>query len=337
MERVGVVVIGRNEGARLARCLRSVDGHSHAVIYVDSGSTDASVDLARSMGAHVITLDMSTPFTAARARNAGFDRLLAAAPDLEYVQFVDGDCELVEGWLPAAAQALDDDPTVAATFGRLRERHPEASVYNRLADIEWDTPIGETTACGGNALMRVAAFRQVGGFDATLASVEEPELCQRFLRAAWKVWRLDAEMGLHDAAMLHFRQWWTRTVRSGYGFLDASTRFGAGPDGSFDIHVRRARRWSLGWPSLVVLASVAGRLAGGRRMAVVTGGAVAMALPAQMARLAVLCHRRRALGWRTAVPYGVLTMAGKWPSMWGQHQYRRDAAAGCHARLIEYK
>src|SRR5947208_651959 len=125
---IGVVVIGRNEGERLRLCLRALDGHRAATVYVDSGSSDGSTDLARSLGADVIELDHDTPFTAARARNAGFDRLTDLYPEVEFVQFVDGDCELAAGWLEAAIDMLRTRPKTAVVFGRLRERHPEAAV-----------------------------------------------------------------------------------------------------------------------------------------------------------------------------------------------------------------
>src|ERR1700738_3404233 len=88
---VGVVVIGRNEGDRLRRCLESVRGTADRVVYVDSGSSDNSVAMSRGLGATVVELDLRIPFTAARARNEGFDRLLGEQPALRYVFFVDGD------------------------------------------------------------------------------------------------------------------------------------------------------------------------------------------------------------------------------------------------------
>src|SRR3954468_8263994 len=162
LARVGVVAIGRNEGGRLRRCLESLDPAARPTVYVDSGSTDGSPDLARSLRADVIGLDLSVPFTAARARNAGFDRLLAVAPGVEYVQFVDGDCEVDPGWILTATEVLDGRPEVVGVCGRRRERYPEASVYNRLCDLEWDGRPGETDACGGDALMRVSALKAVG-------------------------------------------------------------------------------------------------------------------------------------------------------------------------------
>src|SRR5262245_21767803 len=162
---VGVVAIGRNEGERLQRCLRSIAGKVQAIVYVDSGSTDDSVDFARSVGAEVVELDLFKPFTAARARNAGIARLRELNHDLELVQVVDGDCEIMDGWLERAVRELNENADVAVVCGRRRERFPEASVYNKLCDMEWNTPIGEAEACGGDALIRLPAFRQVGGCD----------------------------------------------------------------------------------------------------------------------------------------------------------------------------
>src|SRR5262245_37385433 len=133
--RCAVVVIGRNEGERLQRCLQSLCSNA-LVVYVDSGSTDGSVEWARAQGAEVIELDVTTPFTAARARNAGWHRLRSRAPECPYVQFVDGDCEITGGWLNQAVAFLDTHDRVGVVAGRLRERHPERSIYNRLCERE---------------------------------------------------------------------------------------------------------------------------------------------------------------------------------------------------------
>lgn len=218
---IGFVVIGRNEGARLGTCLASVLGPDRKVIYVDSGSTDNSVGLAIGFGVPVVELDPARPFTAARARNAGLWWLNDRYPELEYVHFIDGDCELVEGWLPIAVSALQAEPTLAAVCGRRRERHPEASPYNRLCDSEWDTPIGLTDTCGGDALFRTAPLLAAGGFREDLIAGEEPDLCFRIRGAGWQIRRVDADMTLHDAAMTRFSQWWQRSRRSGYATAEA--------------------------------------------------------------------------------------------------------------------
>src|SRR5262249_32042624 len=144
---VGVVAIGRNEGQRLKRCLISVVGIARYVVYVDSGSTDGSVELARSLGADVVELDPRIPFAPGRARNEGFRRLRELCPDVRYVQFVDGDCEVVSGWLAKAAAFAAEHADIAVVAGRRRELYPERSVYNLMCAIEWELhPVGEAWA-----------------------------------------------------------------------------------------------------------------------------------------------------------------------------------------------
>jgi GT2 family glycosyltransferase len=342
MSAIGVIVIGRNEGERLRRCLDSLSGFGITVVYVDSDSTDHSVALARMQNANVVELDMSIPFSAARARNAGFARLLEIDPEVRFVQFLDGDCEIADGWLDQAHRALESRPKIAVVFGRLRERFPQRSIYNRTADIEWNMPIametgdGEVWACGGIAMIRVAAFQGVGGFDPSIPAGEEPELCQRLRNAGWSIVRLDAEMSWHDSAMLRFRQWARRQIRTGYGGLDFATRFERRGNGPFCRQVRSARVWALGWPLAVVVGGSIAVWLGGPVTGGLTVGFLILLLPAQAVRIAV-GNRSRACGLLVALAYGILTIVGKFFQLFGQCLLLRDRLAGRHARLIEYK
>ncbi len=254
VSRVGLVAIGRNEGQRLRQCLESVVSPTTPVVYVDSGSTDGSVALARSLNVHVVELDLTIPFTAARARNTGLAALLELVPDLEFVQFVDGDCEVITDWLATAQQHLQQHPELAVVCGRRRERFPTASPYNRLCDLEWNTPIGEAKACGGDAMMRVAALQKVGGYNPTLIAGEEPELCVRLRQAGYKIWRLDAEMTLHDAQMTQFGQWWKRMVRGGYAYAEGAWLHGAPPERHWTKETRSILVWGVAIPLMSVAA-----------------------------------------------------------------------------------
>ena len=265
MNSIGIVVIGRNEGERLRTSLASLASAAVPVpvIYVDSGSSDGSIELARGAGAEVIALSDATPFSAARARNAGFDYLMDRYPNMQFVQFIDGDCELLGNWLIKAARELEARPTVAVVCGRRRERFPEKSFYNRLADMEWETPVGEVKSCGGDAMIRAEAFKAVGGFEASIAAGEEPELCRRLRAKKWTILRINVDMTLHDSAMLRFGQWWRRGVRSGYGALDVQTRFpatdsSAGP-GPFSRQILSTRMWGVGWPAATLLGMMLAR------------------------------------------------------------------------------
>ena len=247
------VVIGRNEGARLIACLQSLQGRVRRVVYVDSGSTDDSVCRARQLGVTVVELDVSIPFTAARARNAGIEALKRGTP--EYVQFIDGDCELDAAWIEQAEKVLAESSDIAVVCGRRRERHPEASVYNRLCDREWDTPVGEAKHCGGDASMRFAAIAEAGGYSADMIAGEEPELCVRLRKARWKIWRLDAEMTRHDAAITAFSQWARRVMRAGHAFAEGAARHGKPPERHWVQEMFRAMIWGAVLPIAVLVLS----------------------------------------------------------------------------------
>lgn len=302
---------------------------------MDSGSSDGSVEMAKALEVEVVELDRNIPFTAARARNEGFRRLRELHPNVELVQFVDGDCEVAAGWLQTAATILDQRRDVAVVCGRRRERYPKASVYNRLCDVEWNTPVGEANACGGDAMMRTDAFANMGGYNSAVVAGEEPELCMRLQKAGWKVIRADAEMTLHDAAMARFWQWWKRAVRGGYGGTDIAVGFERGV-GDFSCQMRSARYWAIGWPAVVVLLTGATLALGGWRAAGVAAALALAILPAQMARVA-LKARRRAGDIKTALEYGCFTMLSKWAHLQGQFRYWRDRRSGRHLSLIEYK
>lgn len=319
-----VVVIGRNEGERLKRCLNSIVGAGGTVIYVDSDSTDGSVELAERLGASVVRLDMSRPFTAARARNEGFRRLRECDPGVAHVQFVDGDCEVSAGWIGAASAFLDTRPDVAAVCGRLREMHPERSIYNLLCDVEWEKPVGEVAACGGNVMMRAGAFAAAGGFRDDMIAGEEPELCLRLRTAGWRIWCIDADMARHDAAMTRFGQWWRRTLRGGYACALGASLHGATPE---RYRVRESRRiwlWGLVLPLAILVVSAA---AGPWALL------MALAYPLQVARLAVRGSRSTRENWLRAF----FLVFGKLPEMLGQLKFAISDRSGRPTRLIEYK
>ena len=253
---IGVVVIGRNEGDRLVTALRSTLRGNASVCYVDSGSKDGSVAQAQKMGAMVVSLDPARPFSAARARNAGFDALFEAEGSVAFVQFMDGDCELDPAWIGTAMDFLQSNPSAAIACGRRRERFPESSIYNRLCDMEWNTAIGKTLECGGDFMVRASAFTQVSGFRAGMIAGEEPELCARLRAAGWEIWRLDAEMTRHDANMLRFRQWWRRALRCGYAYASITHLHGRGPDRL----KRRQMRSAIAWGAVIPAVILAGAL-----------------------------------------------------------------------------
>ena len=321
---IAVVAIGRNEGERLRACLASVLRFANLVVYVDSNSTDDSVAMAKALGVDVIVLPADVAFTAALARNAGWRRAREIAPQVEFIQFVDGDCAVVEGWIPRAHEFLTSHSDVVAVCGRRRERYPDRSIYNTLCDMEWATPIGEAKACGGDVMMRAAALDAVGGYRDSLIAGEEPELCVRLRAQGGRVWRLDAEMTLHDAAMTRIGQWWKRSMRAGYAYAEGAHLHGAPPERHCVRASRRAWVWGLGIP----LASLLGALLWSPWAL-----AALLVYPLQMLRLY--------LGFggplKARAARAAFTVLGKFAEAFGQLKFMARRLSGGPARLIEYK
>jgi glycosyltransferase involved in cell wall biosynthesis len=297
------------------------------VVYVDSNSTDGSVAVAREMGATVVELDLSIPFTAARARNEGLTKLLTIDPACEFVQFVDGDCEIVVGWLERASTELMGNDKVAVVCGRRRERFPDASVYNRLCDMEWNLPSGDIAFCGGDAMMRVAALQQVGGYNATLIAGEEPEMCLRLRGNGWIIRGIATEMTLHDAAMMRFSQWWKRNVRAGHAFAEVSSQHAREPERFWYKDARSNWIWgcivpltllALGWPTRGI-------------------SLVGFGLYALLWFRIFQWTRRQGMNTRDAMTNAFFMLLGKFPQAAGQIKYLRNRLLGRRSRVIEYK
>ncbi len=327
---IGAVAIGRNEGSRLERCLESLlaDPNTARVVYVDSNSSDGSCEYARKLGVEVVELDTTKKFTAARARNAGFRRLAEIDSKIEFVQFVDGDCELQAGWLDAALSKFETDERIAVVCGRRRERFPEYSLYNKLCDMEWDTPVGEAQACGGDALIALAALQEVGGYKAELIAGEEPEMCFRLRQRGYRIWRIDQEMTLHDANISSPGQWFRRAKRSGHAFAEHATLHGAEGE---HLGVRRTLSnlvWGAAIPGAVgALALGAGPLAATVAGTAAYGYLYKKSLSHARARRSEHDARLEAVGW----------VAGKIPEALGAFSYLRARALGRQTKLLEYK
>lgn len=318
---IGVVVIGRNEGERLRRCLHSIDTAEHPVVYVDSASTDGSVALARACGVEVVELDMSIPFTPSRARNVGFAELRRRFEGVRWVQFVDGDCELIAGWLSAARDFMSNRERVVAVRGRLRERFPERSIYNRLLDDAVELPDSEIDACGGIVMMRCDAFEASGGFRADLFVGEERELCRRLRLSDGQIWRINRAMAWHDLDMMHFHQWWRRTKRTGFSNAQGMHLFGA-DDRSVGRHVWRAVAWAAVLPAVILAATWA------------FGAAALVALllyPLQVLRMTLSMSGR----FSHRLASATFLMLGKFPELLGQIQFWTSRQPVVHARSFD--
>ena len=326
---VGVVVIGRNEGDRLLHCLESVLRQASKVVYVDSGSTDNSIECAKDLGSTVVSLDLSLPFSAGRARNAGFSSLIESYPDIGYVQFVDGDCILSQDWLMHAVAVFEEKHDVSIVCGRRREISPAHSIFNMMCDIEWDTPVGYAESCGGDFLVRASIFQSIGGFNDAVIAGEEPEMCYRLRKTGGKVYRANFEMTLHDAQMDTFSQWWKRTLRSGHAYMQC-------------LYLHRKS------PNSNDLRSVISILFWGGLLPVVTVLSVVFDLAALVALIVFLYiylvskiyyHVRKSKKSRPtdSLIFSIFTTIGKIPQFFGVLKFITTTIVSGHPRIIEYK
>ena len=324
---VSVVVIGRNEGARLVRCLESIvametDGFAVETLYVDSASTDGSPQRVAALGAKVIEVRPQRP-SAALGRNAGW-----RATGADFVLFLDGDTQLHPLFVRRALEAMRD-PAVAVVWGHRREAHPEQSSYVRALDLDWIYRAGPGEFCGGDALMRRDVLEQVGGFDASLIAGEEPELCRRIRAQGHAILHIDAPMTLHDLAITRFSAYWKRAYRAGHAYAELAARFKGSDDPLWQAEARRnlfhgglllamvaVLPMTIFWPWL--------------------GAGIVAGVFGLLGRTFLRCAWKSG-DLNTRLLYAVHSHFQQLPILAGQVGYRLGVRSGRQHRLIEYK
>jgi cellulose synthase/poly-beta-1,6-N-acetylglucosamine synthase-like glycosyltransferase len=327
---LSVVIIGRNEGARLDRCLQSVRAMHHEtfdieILYVDSVSTDDSIAIARRHKAEIVEVRPSRP-TAALGRNAGWRRSTGS-----FVLFLDGDTVLDPTFVDGSLTEFDQ-PKAAIVWGHRREIHPEQSIFNRVLDLDWIYAPGVVEFCGGDAIVRRAVLEQVGGFDETLIAGEEPEMCRRIRAAGYQILHVDRPMTGHDLAMTSWKQYCRRAMRAGYAYAEVSTRFRNTGMPFWEEDARRNRSRAV---ILLLLPAV------GAVTSILLWNAWPIAGSAAVLLLLVIRTawkaRWKSSDWGTLFLYGIHSHLQQIPIYWGQMQYARDRRAGQRRGLIEYK
>ncbi|MBE9032920.1 glycosyltransferase family 2 protein [filamentous cyanobacterium LEGE 11480] len=325
---VGIVLIGRNEGDRLLRCLDSIVGQVETIVYVDSGSSDGSCAAAAARGVQVVELDRRRPFSAARARNAGFRWISQHHPEVAYIQFIDGDCEVVTGWLEAAAAELNQDAGITAVCGWRRERYPERSVFNRICDVEWHWGnVGEVGQFGGDVMIRANMLQAVNGYNDNVIAAEDDELGLRLRQLGGQLMRIDYDSTIHDANITKISQWWNRAKRCGYAYALVSSIHGAPPERKFVKEVRRTMLWG----AIVPLSSIL--------LAIPSQGLSLLLLlryPLVMGRT-ILYTRERDFGWADSIAWGISCGLSSFPEVLGIIKFHRNQQRQQQHQIIEYK
>jgi glycosyltransferase involved in cell wall biosynthesis len=324
---LSIVIIGRNEGDRLASCLQSVDWMRAGaeLIYVDSASADGSSQVASDFGAQVIVLHGGIQ-TAARARNAGWQRALAP-----YVLFLDGDTILNQDFPAAALKVLESEPSIAAVWGHRRELHPEQSLFNRVLDLDWIYPAGNTDYCGGDVVMKRSAIAEVEGYDPSLIAGEEPELCRRLRARGYHIVHIDFPMTRHDLNMMRFSQYWRRAVRAGHAYAEISDRFRRSADPMWLQESNRNLLCGSFWVGWLTVALMAGAL---RSLWIVVWLAL---LPLLSARSAWKVRYKAPSQTMLLLLYGFHSHLQQIPILIGQLKYFLGRRLGEQPKQIEYK
>ncbi len=318
---LSIVIIGRNEGSRLARCIRSaraIRGVKGAVeiIYVDSDSSDGSPARARDMGAAVVSLKSSRT-SPAIGRNAGWRAARASV-----VMFLDGGTVLDPDFVASAVPLLRD-PNVAVVWGHRRELHPDASIYNRVLDLDWIHPPGPTEFHGGDALVRRTALERTGGFDERLVAGEEAEFCRRLRELSYRIEHINQPMTLHDLHISSWDQYWRRAVRTGYTTAEISERFRAEMPGVWRTAARRNRLHAGG----LILSALSALVA---TVLLASPWPILLLL---ILYLALIVRTAGQAAWKEPNPvtrflYGIHFHLQQIPILVGQLRYYRDRFAG---------
>jgi len=325
-----VIIIGRNEGERLLRCIESVramrGGFSPPeIVYVDSASSDGSGDLARKAGARVIELS-SDNSSAAKGRNAGWKTAAG-----EYILFLDGDTILAPDFVEKARDVFKD-PVVAAVAGDRREIFPQKNLFHRACDLEWITPYGERESLGGDALIRRKVLEEIGGYEESLKVGEDPEMFSRIRQKGYKALHLNLPMTGHDLNMLTWGQYWQRAVRSGYAYAEVTDRF----PGSVPESWKHVPRRNVFHACLLLIVAVLAAAASFQRKDFLPLGLLFFVFLIMVLRRAYK-EREKTKDIKTLLAYGIHVYLATLPSLWGHavyfwNKYRGLCATACPQR-----
>jgi glycosyltransferase involved in cell wall biosynthesis len=218
---ISFVAIGYNESKTIASCLESVrkadlNGIAHEIIYVDGGSSDNSIQIAMAANIDMI-LGGDRRRKAAENRNLGLKNASG-----RFVQFLDGDMVMDQGWPAAALRCLIARENIAAVCGRLKEVN--SSLLYQALQMDWDLKEGEIRHCGGAALWRKEVLEKTGGFPENLAFGEEPFLCWRVRNERHLgIYYLNQIMAIHDLAFRGWNDYISRSIRCGETYAEVAS------------------------------------------------------------------------------------------------------------------
>lgn len=196
-QNISIVIIGRNEERGIAACITAAQNAAAQIggaeiIYVDSASTDATVEIAASLGARVVALD---PAEHRLCPSAGrFAGSLAATGD--FILFLDADTLIYENFLPAAIEHFQKNPDLAGVNGRIDDTDESGVLLDGIED-RFETVAEAEWLRGPACFYRRDALAAAGSFNPQMIVEEEAELGLRLLKNGWRINLLPIPMALH--------------------------------------------------------------------------------------------------------------------------------------------
>lgn len=218
---LSVIVIARNEEKTIGACLDSVktaadkavaEGvvRDYEIIFVDSASTDKTLDVACARNIICVALPADWPLSPAAGLYNG--SLVALG---NYLAVVDGDCTLHEDWYVNAVPYLRADINIAGVYGwwveqSVNDRGGLSSSIQQSLDDGRVSVVTEAEFIG-NSLYRKKAVDDVGGFNPYLKGAEDKDLSYRLRLAGYKLLIIPAQIGWHDWSLSYLEYF--RSIR----------------------------------------------------------------------------------------------------------------------------
>jgi Glycosyl transferase family 2 len=214
---IDCIVVGKNQGTTLRASLEAVRNCSYSqgrihLHYIDMGSADYSLEIARSMeGVKIIALH---GVNLGAAYNAAWKE--CSSP---FIQFLSADALLDPSWFEHAFSEIARD--VGGVTGRCQLTEPHGSIFNWIDTLEWrSTPPGG--GIGRHFLLRRELLQAIDGFDEHLLYGTALDFAHTAAKTEWKLRTLQAPMCQYAIGRSGFTSWWRSGVADGRGETEVS-------------------------------------------------------------------------------------------------------------------
>ena len=216
--RVSVIIKALNEEKRIAAAIESalhaVRAVGGEVVLADSCSTDRTVDIAQAYPIRIVQLAHPQERRCGAGPQLGYQHSRG-----EFVYILDGDMEMLDGFLEQALDFMRSRPDIAGVGGNVVEQNKVSLEYvSREERVNTHMKPGQVDRLDGGGLYRRSAIEASGYLsNRNLHSYEEFDLAVRLRSQGWTLWRLPFDVSRHFGHDVpHYRllvaRWQTRYV-----------------------------------------------------------------------------------------------------------------------------